>query len=174
MGAPPAPSRTCILHSPIRVLHCERWEPSREAFAVDCCGRLWTAADSEPVGCGRYGPPRTATDGLRPSTDQKVGDSSSSGRATDQGFCTDVKCPNRTRNCTIVKCRKPPPRESQAGQHFPGFLPPCTHHAPTAHPRRTHRARFGANEPPDLLHYRVSNPAPAARTGTSGSEYVPI
>jgi len=70
-------------------------------------------------------------DDLRPSTDQKVGDSSSSGRATDQGFCTDVKCPNRTRNCPIVKCRQPSPREIQAGQHFPGFLPPRTHDAPT-------------------------------------------
>ncbi len=62
---------------------CERWEPSWEPFAVDCCGRLWTAMDSKAVGSGRYGRLRTAMDGLRPSTDQKVGDSSSSGRARD-------------------------------------------------------------------------------------------
>ena len=37
--------------------------------------------DSEPFGSGRYGRLRTAMDGVRPSTDQKVGDSSSSGRA---------------------------------------------------------------------------------------------
>ena len=58
------------------------WEPSWEPFAVDCCGWLWTAADSEPVGSGRYGRLRTSVDGVRPSTDQKVGDSSSSGRAS--------------------------------------------------------------------------------------------
>ena len=49
---------------------------------MDGCGRLWTAMDSEPFVSGRYGPQRTAMDGLRPSTDQKVGDSSSSGRAS--------------------------------------------------------------------------------------------
>ena len=48
---------------------------------MDFYGRLWTAADSEPFCSGRYGPLRTAMDGVRPSTDQKVGDSSSSGRA---------------------------------------------------------------------------------------------
>ncbi len=60
---------------------CERWEPSWEPFAVDCCGRLWMAMDSEPSCSGRYGLLRTPMDGVRPSTDQKVGDSSSSGRA---------------------------------------------------------------------------------------------
>ncbi len=49
---------------------------------ADGYGRPWTAVDSEPFGSGRHGPQRTAMDGLRPSTDQKVGDSSSSGRAT--------------------------------------------------------------------------------------------
>ena len=49
---------------------------------MDYCGRLWTAMDSEPFGSGRYGPLRTSMDDLRPSTDQKVGDSSSSGRAS--------------------------------------------------------------------------------------------
>ena len=62
--------------------HRPRWEPSWEPFAVDRCGRLWTARDSEPVGSGRYGRLRTPMDGLRQSTDQKVGDSSSSGGAT--------------------------------------------------------------------------------------------
>ena len=61
---------------------CERWEPSWEPFAVDRCGRLWTSADCDPFDSGRYGRLRTAMGGLRPSTDQKVGDSSSSGRAT--------------------------------------------------------------------------------------------
>ena len=49
---------------------------------MDDCGRLWTPADSKPVRSGRYGRLRTVMDGVRPSTDQKVGDSSSSGRAT--------------------------------------------------------------------------------------------
>jgi len=82
-------------------------------------------------------------DDLRPSTDQKVGDSSSSGRAADQGFCTDVKCPNSTKNCTVVKCREPLAREIQALHDFPAFTPPRTHHAPTVHPQtlfRRHRA----------------------------------
>ena len=56
---------------------------------MDCCGRLQTAMDSEPFVSGRYGRLRTGTDGLRPSTDQKVGDSSSSGRAAHQGFLTN-------------------------------------------------------------------------------------
>ena len=50
-------------------------------------GRLRTAMDSEPVGFGRYGRLRTSMDDLRPSTDQKVGDSSSSGRASKA--CTE-------------------------------------------------------------------------------------
>jgi hypothetical protein len=129
------------------------WEP----FAVDFYGRLWTSADRIPLWSGRYGRLRTSMDDLRPSTDQKVGDSSSSGRAADQGFCTDVKCPNRT----IVKCRDAPPREIQALHDFPASTPP-----------RTHGRCFGGIEPPDLLPYRVSNPAPAARTGISGSAYV--
>ena len=62
---------------------CERWEPSWEPFAVDRCGRLWTSADCDPFDSGRYGRLRTAMDGLRPSTDQEVEDSSSSGRARD-------------------------------------------------------------------------------------------
>jgi hypothetical protein len=94
---------------------------------------------------------------FRRSTDQKVGDSSSSGRAADQGFCIDVKCPNRTENCTIVKRRGPSPREIQAGQHFPGFLPPRTHHAPTAHPQGSFRSHRALDLPP----YRVADPAPA-------------
>ena len=49
---------------------------------MDCYGRLRTAMDTEPFGAGRYGPLRTPMDDLRPSTDQKVGDSSSSGRAS--------------------------------------------------------------------------------------------
>ncbi len=77
-----ARSGTGILRSLVPVLRCERWEPSWEPFAVDFYGRLWTPADRIPLWSGRHGPPRTPMDGVRPSTDQKVGDSSSSGRAT--------------------------------------------------------------------------------------------
>ena len=73
---------TGILRSLVPILLYERWEPSWEPFAVDFYGRLWTAADIEAFGSGRYGRLWTPMDGLRPSTDQKVGDSSSSGRAS--------------------------------------------------------------------------------------------
>ncbi len=81
--AQPQPHRTGILRSLLPVLLYERWEPSWEPFAVDFYGRLWTPADYDPFVSGRYGPQRTAMDDLRPSTDQKVGDSSSSGRAAE-------------------------------------------------------------------------------------------
>jgi hypothetical protein len=80
----------------------ERWEPSWEPFAVDCCGRLWTTADSEPVGSGRYGPLRTPMDYLRPSTDRKVGDSSSSGRAAEAPAVQGVSI---RRSVTVAESR---------------------------------------------------------------------
>ena len=97
------------------------------------------------------------------TTDQKVGDSSSSGRAVDQGFCTDVKCPNRTKNCTVVKCREPLSREIQALHDFPASTPathpPRTHHAPTdAVSEAPRSARRGRRRP-------ASEGAPGKRRG---------
>jgi hypothetical protein len=40
---------------------------------VDCCGRLRTPADSEPIDSGRYGRLRTPMDGLRPSRIRRLG-----------------------------------------------------------------------------------------------------
>ena len=49
---------------------------------MDRCGRVWTPVESELLRSGLCGRLWTSVDGACRSTDQKVGDSSSSGRAT--------------------------------------------------------------------------------------------
>ena len=53
-----------------------RWEPSWEPFAVDCCGRVWTAMAMEAFRSRLCGLPWTPTDAAWRFTDQKVVDSS--------------------------------------------------------------------------------------------------
>jgi len=48
---------------------------------VDGCGRVWTAVESKAFRSGLCGRLWTLVDGAWRSTDQKVGDSSSPGRA---------------------------------------------------------------------------------------------
>jgi hypothetical protein len=60
-----------------------RWEPSWEPFSVDWCGRLWTPVESRAFVSGLCGLLWTAVDAACRSTDQKVGDSSSPGRANE-------------------------------------------------------------------------------------------
>ena len=75
---------------------------------MDCYGLLRTAMDSEPFGSGRYGRLRTAMDDLRPSTDQEVGDSSSSGRASKalcgKGFVARPLMHRMTFGCHFLHC----------------------------------------------------------------------
>jgi hypothetical protein len=58
------------------------WEPSWEPSVVDAREPLWTPTDSEPFRSGVCGLPWTPVDTAWRSTDQKVGGSSPSGRAT--------------------------------------------------------------------------------------------
>ncbi len=60
------------------------WEPSWEPFAVDSPGRPWRLVESKPLRSGPHGLWWTATDTAWGSTDQKVGGSSPSGRATQK------------------------------------------------------------------------------------------
>ena len=58
-------------------------EPGWEPFAVDSCGRLWTSVEVKAFRFGLCGRLWTPVDAVRRSTDQKVGGSSPSGRATE-------------------------------------------------------------------------------------------
>ena len=64
--------------------------------------------DREPFVSGRYGRLRTPMDGVRPSTDQKIGDSISSGRATralyGKGFVARPLMHRMTFGCHFLHC----------------------------------------------------------------------
>ena len=67
----------------VRVFRDLLWEPIWEPIALDGCGRLWTPVDWEALCPGLCGRLWTCVDTACRSTDQEVGDSSSSGRASE-------------------------------------------------------------------------------------------
>ncbi len=74
LSVPIVPFETSVLSLSLGA----NWEP----FAADLCGRLWTPMELEALRFGLLGRLWTAVDAAWRSTDQKVGGSSPSGRAT--------------------------------------------------------------------------------------------